>query len=42
MAAFIGICTSGLFEYNFGDHEIATMLWFTVGMSLTIQRLMKD
>lgn len=42
MAAFIGICTSGFFEYNFGDHEIATMLWFTVGMSLTIQRLMKD
>lgn len=41
-AAFIGICVSGLFEYNFGDHEIATMLWFTVGMSLTIQRLMKD
>lgn len=42
LAAFIGICISGLFEYNFGDHEIATMLWFTVGMSLTIQRLMKD
>jgi O-antigen ligase len=42
LAAFIGICTSGLFEYNFGDHEIATMLWFTVGMSLTIQRLIKN
>lgn len=42
LAAFIGICTSGLFEYNFGDHEIATMLWFTVGLSLTIQKLMKD
>ncbi|MGB9663480.1 MAG: O-antigen ligase family protein [Ignavibacteria bacterium] len=41
-AAYIGICTSGLFEYNFGDHEIATMLWFTVGLSLTIQKLMKD
>ncbi len=41
-AAFIGICVSGLFEYNFGDHEIATMLWFVVGMSLTIQRLMKE
>ncbi len=41
-SAFIGICISGLFEYNFGDHEIATMLWFTVGLSLTIQKLMKD
>lgn len=41
-ASFIGICTSGFFEYNFGDHEIATMLWFTVGMNITIQRLMKD
>lgn len=41
-AAFIGISVSGLFEYNFGDHEIVTMLWFTVGMSLTIQNLIKD
>ncbi len=42
LAAFTGICVSGLFEYNFGDHEIATMLWFTAGMSLAIQKLMKD
>lgn len=42
LASFVGICTSGLFEYNFGDHEIATMLWFTVGMSLTIQKLIKE
>lgn len=42
LASFVGICTSGLFEYNFGDHEIATMLWFTVGMSVTIQKLLKE
>ncbi len=41
-ASFVGICTSGLFEYNFGDHEIATMIWFTVGMSATIQKLLKE
>lgn len=42
LASFVGICTSGLFEYNFGDHEIATMIWFTVGMSVTIQKLLKE
>jgi hypothetical protein len=29
----------GLFEWNFGDHEIAVLLWFTVGLALVAQRL---
>ncbi|GEM_PF-901751 len=41
-SAFVGISISGLFEYNFGDHEIATMLWFITGTSVAIQRLMSN
>ncbi|MBI1807967.1 MAG: O-antigen ligase family protein [Ignavibacteria bacterium] len=38
-AAYIGFQVSGLFEWNFGDHEIAVLLWFTVGLALASQRL---
>ncbi len=41
-ASFIGITISGLFEHNFGDHEIVTMLWFLTGVSLAIRSLAKD
>lgn len=34
IAAFIGFLASGLGEYNFGDQEIITMVWFTVGLNL--------
>ncbi|HEX2963972.1 MAG TPA: O-antigen ligase family protein [Ignavibacteriales bacterium] len=34
MAAFIGFLGSGLAEWNFGDHEIITMVWFTLGLNL--------
>lgn len=40
-AAFIGICVSGLFEYNFGDHEIVTMFWLLAGLNLSIQKLVR-
>ena len=39
-AAYIGFHVNGLFEWNFGDHEIAVLLWFTVGVSLVCQRLL--
>ena len=32
-AAFIGFLVSGLAEWNFGDQEIITMVWFTVGLN---------
>jgi O-antigen ligase len=32
LAAFIGFLTNGMAEYNFGDHEIALLLWTTVGL----------
>ncbi|MCU7493945.1 MAG: hypothetical protein HF314_03115 [Ignavibacteria bacterium] len=34
MASFIGFLISGLAEWNFGDHEIITMVWFTLGLNL--------
>lgn len=34
MAAFVGFLFSGLAEWNFGDHEIITMVWFTLGLNL--------
>jgi O-antigen ligase len=34
LAAYVGFQVNGLFEWNFGDHEIAVLLWFTVGLAL--------
>jgi len=34
LASYVGFHVNGLFEWNFGDHEIAVLLWCTVGMSL--------
>lgn len=39
LAAFVGFQVNGLFEWNFGDHEIAVLLWFTVGLAILSQRL---
>lgn len=38
-AAYIGFHINGLFEWNFGDHEIALLLWFTVGLALVSRKL---
>jgi O-antigen ligase len=38
-ASYIGFHVNGLFEWNFGDHEIAVLLWFTVGISLVSEKL---
>lgn len=38
-AAYIGFQVNGLFEWNFGDHEIATLLWFTIGLTLVSRNL---
>jgi O-antigen ligase len=37
-ATYVGFHVNGLFEWNFGDHEIAVLLWFTVGMAMVAQR----
>lgn len=40
-ACFIGFQINGLFEWNFGDTEIAMLLWFTIGLALAVERLAK-
>ncbi|MDZ7343793.1 MAG: O-antigen ligase family protein, partial [candidate division KSB1 bacterium] len=41
LAGFIGFQINGFFEWNFGDAEIAMLLWFTVGLALAMDRLAK-
>lgn len=39
-AVFTGFLINGMFEWNFGDHEIMVFVWFTVGLTLAAERLM--
>lgn len=34
LASFAAFLVSGLAEWNFGDHEIITVVWFTLGLNL--------
>ncbi len=38
-AGYIGFHINGLFEWNFGDHEIALLLWMMVGMMIVSERI---
>lgn len=37
--AFTGFLVSGLTEWNFGDHEIITMVWFFAGLAIAAERV---
>ena len=37
-SAFLGFLLNGLFEWNFGDHEIMVLIWFTVGSAIACER----
>ncbi len=39
LAAMIGFWVNGMFDWTFGDAEPVTLLWFTVGLSLTVSRI---
>ncbi len=39
LAVFVGFQVNGLFEWNFGDAEIAMLLWLTVGLALAVDRI---
>ena len=39
IGVFISVIVSGFFEWNFGDHEIMTMLWFILGLNFGIYNL---
>jgi O-antigen ligase len=36
LAAFVNILVAGLSELNFWDHEIATLIYFTVGLNIAL------
>jgi O-antigen ligase len=36
LAAYCAFHINGLFEWNFGDHEIVVFLWFFVGLALAL------
>jgi O-antigen ligase len=40
-AALCGFLVNGMFEWNFGDHEIMVFIWFTVGLTLAVQRTLR-
>jgi len=37
LAMFVAFHINGLFEWNFGDQEIITMIWFSLGLALVIK-----
>jgi len=39
LAVFIGFQVNGFFEWNFGDAEIAMLLWLTVGLALAVKKM---
>jgi O-antigen ligase len=39
LAVFAGILVMGLVEWSFGDQEVVTMLWVTVGLTVAIGRI---
>ena len=41
MASFASFIGAGLTEFNFGDHEIITMVWFSAGITFAVQRLLQ-
>lgn len=41
IAAFLAFNVNGLFEWNFGDAEIITIIWFLIGTSLAIPAFAK-
>ncbi|MBN1893624.1 O-antigen ligase family protein [bacterium] len=38
LASFLGFQVSGLFEWTFGDAELAMLIWFSIGLVLAAER----
>ncbi|MBW7888842.1 MAG: O-antigen ligase family protein [Bacteroidetes bacterium] len=41
LALFTGFLVNGMFEWNFGDHEIMVFVWFSIGLALAAERVFK-
>ncbi|MFH0778924.1 MAG: O-antigen ligase family protein, partial [Candidatus Eisenbacteria bacterium] len=42
LAGFLGFCVAGVFEWNFGDAEVVSLLYCFVGLSCACERLTSD
>ncbi len=42
LGGLLGFLTSGMFEYNFGDSEVVMVFYFIMGLSLVIERGMRN
>jgi hypothetical protein len=42
LGGFFAFLISGLTEYNFGDHEIITLVWFTLGFNIALYYFFKE
>lgn len=42
LGAYVSFLTAGLTEYNFGDHEVITMVWFTLALSIAFVRSIRQ
>lgn len=41
LGCFISFLVAGLTEWNFGDHEVITMVWFVLGLDIALFRVYK-
>ena len=42
LASFAGFQISGLFEWTFGDAELAMLMWFSIGLVLAAGRIVEN
>jgi O-antigen ligase len=42
IGALVGFHVAGLFEYNLGDSEVVTMMWFIVGLGLAVNSVQSN
>jgi O-antigen ligase len=42
LAAYAGFHVLGLFEYNFGDHEVMVLVWFLTGLAVAVPATAPD
>ncbi|KAA0252615.1 MAG: hypothetical protein EDM75_12065 [Chlorobiota bacterium] len=42
MASFASFIGAGLTEFNFGDHEIITMVWFSAGVTFAVLKQLQN
>jgi len=42
LGGLVGFFASGIVHYNWGDSEVVMVLYFVMGLSLVVQRIVQD